>query len=120
MSPRPPGSRALLRALNRHARDLTVRISLELCMVGTVWLVPGLAETYYTVAMPKGKTFPIGLSPQHWLAGTTISTVSWRISSRAPPKRRFTVIGKGTGMKLDTEQSFSAKYNSRPKKPVFT
>ena len=69
-APEPPqaGVRALLRALNRHARDLTVRISLV--MYGWYGLVGArVGVNVLDSAMPKGKTFP-----QHWLASTTFST----------------------------------------------
>ena len=65
-APEPPqaGVRALLRALNRHARDLTVRISLV--MYGWYGLVGArVGLNVLDSAMPKGKTFPTALARKH-------------------------------------------------------
>jgi len=65
-APEPPqaGVRALLRALNRHARDLTVRISLV--MYGWHGLVGArVGVNVLDSAMPKGKTFPTALARKH-------------------------------------------------------
>jgi hypothetical protein len=65
-APEPPqaGGRALLRALNRHARDLTVRISLV--MYGWYGLVGArVGVNVLDSAMPKGKTFPTALARKH-------------------------------------------------------
>jgi hypothetical protein len=65
--PRPnprPARGALLRALNRHARDLTVRISLV--MYGWYGLVGArVGLNVLDSAMPKGKTFPTALARKH-------------------------------------------------------
>ena len=75
-NPRPArGGRTLLRALNRHARDLTVRISLV--MYGWYGLVGArVGLNVLDSAMPKGKTFPTALARNE----AQPFQLSWRIS----------------------------------------